>query len=434
MKIGIVAASTALLITATTQPAAARDNGLVVQVAPPTGGDDTAILQAALDRCVGHQDSCKVHLSPGRYRTRQLVAYDFRGTFEGAGQDRTVIEPVGTLRVCPTLCSKNPDTTTNLWPDLMIFVDGNVRLSDISIQIKKVPATTDYFLGNALISAVRMMTSEFGTMTATVERVSIEGAHDESSFFRGFGLLNGIIAAGELLKPGADPNGDYDIKRDTFPLKGSFRFSSNTFKTCFSAIDMNRLFDGRLVVGGDDGAGNSASDTRRAFELANFENSTVEISHNRASSHWDLIVDNFYYPAERASRYSIHHNIFSGETEFGDGIILWDNDLPPKTIDATVVHNTVADGPFYFAMIETLNTEGTLIAANRVRGSALAGIMIENGTRNAILGNDVSGVTADIGRILLDSTTTRSLVAGACRPGDVVDQGQANIVLCKARD
>ena len=113
---------------------------------------------------------------------------------------------------------------------------------------------------------------------------------------------------------------------------------------------------------------------------------------------------------------------------------MWDNDLPPKTIDATVVHNTVADGPFYFAMIEALNTDGTLIAANRVRGSALAGIMIEGGTRNAILGNDVSGVTADIARILLDGTTTGSLVAGACRPGDVVDQGHANIVLCKGRD
>src|ERR1700694_1831994 len=157
MKIGIVAASTALIITAASQPATARDNRLVVRVAPPSGGDDTATLQAALDRCVGHQGSCKVHLAPGRYRTRQLVAYDFRGTFEGAGQDRTVIEPVGTLQVCPAFCSKNPDTTTNLWPDLIIFVDGDVRLSDMSIQIKKVPATSDYALGNVLISAVRMM-------------------------------------------------------------------------------------------------------------------------------------------------------------------------------------------------------------------------------------------------------------------------------------
>lgn len=59
----------------------------------PSGGDDTAAVQAALDACVTFGPGCTVQLEEGTFRTQQLLVHDFHGTFRGAGQDATVLEP-----------------------------------------------------------------------------------------------------------------------------------------------------------------------------------------------------------------------------------------------------------------------------------------------------------------------------------------------------
>jgi len=46
---------------------------LVVNVGPPSGGDDTTAIQSALDNCVASGKMCTVQLGAGTYRTRQLV-------------------------------------------------------------------------------------------------------------------------------------------------------------------------------------------------------------------------------------------------------------------------------------------------------------------------------------------------------------------------
>ena len=87
-----------------------------VYVPTPNGTDDTANLQTAFDTCVAHGSGCNVHLAAGKYFTKQLVVYNFRGTFKGKGKDRTVIEALPNLPVnlpdfdVEAPCMPNPTT------------------------------------------------------------------------------------------------------------------------------------------------------------------------------------------------------------------------------------------------------------------------------------------------------------------------------------
>src|SRR5208282_4899143 len=127
-----------LLILPTTASAA----GSTIWVAPPNGKDDTANIQAALDACVARGPGCTVQLQAGRYLTKQVVVYNFRGTFKGMGIDRTTIEALPNLPVTNlTVTSCQPNLTDCIWPGLFEFVDGNISVSDLSIKITAVPAT-----------------------------------------------------------------------------------------------------------------------------------------------------------------------------------------------------------------------------------------------------------------------------------------------------
>ena len=65
----------------------------------PGGDDDTAALQAALDRCSGATRPCTVTLCAGTFRTGILRVRDFRGTLRGRGPERTVLRALPDLPV-----------------------------------------------------------------------------------------------------------------------------------------------------------------------------------------------------------------------------------------------------------------------------------------------------------------------------------------------
>jgi pectin methylesterase-like acyl-CoA thioesterase len=94
--------------------------GSTAQVPAPNGSDDTATIQSALDACVKHGPGCTVQLQAGTYKTRQLVAKNFQGTFKGAGMATTIIEALPALPVnVPDFLSAGecvPNLTDCLWP------------------------------------------------------------------------------------------------------------------------------------------------------------------------------------------------------------------------------------------------------------------------------------------------------------------------------
>src|SRR5262249_1356750 len=194
--------------------AAVLANGTTIPVPPPNGSDDTANIQAALDACVAQGPGCTVQLDVGNYRTRQLVTFNFRGTFKGLGRDQTTIEALPNLVVNiqdPVVFGEClPNTTTCLWPSLIIFVDGDIHVSDLSIHVTAPPgtATTGWTVFglqiSSLLDGLRFMGKH--PTDVSIDRISIEGLPDNSpnsfgivlGFGVGFNVVNEIIYTGEL--------------------------------------------------------------------------------------------------------------------------------------------------------------------------------------------------------------------------------------------
>jgi hypothetical protein len=214
--------------------------GATVQVPKPGGTDDTATLQAALDACVKHGPDCIVSLVAGTYRTGQLVAYNFWGTFKGAGADRTIIEALPDLPVAvPDFMAVGeclPNLTECVWPSLIVFVDGAINVSDLAIHVTATDghATVPWTIGGSsiasLVDALRFM-GQHPTDVA-VDRIAIEGRHDTAATsFDGFNVINGILFAGEL--PRSSTVFDY------FMLGGTFAVRSSSFTTLDDGVGVD---------------------------------------------------------------------------------------------------------------------------------------------------------------------------------------------------
>ncbi len=400
-------------------PAVAGTGETVVRVPPPNHTDDTANLQAALDRCVASGPGCTVQLAAGTYLTRQLVATNFRGTFKGRGKSQTTIEGL----LLPVTACWNvdcewwpPDTTDHLWPDLLTFLDGDIRVSDLTFSVTHGTASpwraggAEYF---SLISALRIM-GRFPT-NAVVERVGFEGRRDDSPW--GFNLINGLIYVGEIPKPSHEPF-------DTYPLSGTLRVASCTFKGSFDGPGVGGgggvTKDSRVVIGGSPSAGNVVEDAAFGIYFENLEGSVVEASHNRAGGDWGSPMTDTWL-ATRPSVYRIHQNHFEPEP-WASGVTLVD-DPANHVISAVVSGNDVGGG------MNLYNTNGAVVWDNRLSGEGASAIGISGGTRCLVAGNDVASFSSSGAQIALDQATSSTGVVCA-RPDDTVqDLGTGNRII-----
>ena len=413
--------------------------GYTIQAPRPNGSDDTASLQLALDRCVAHGPGCTVQLAAGRYLTRQLVAFNFRGTFKGRAMDKTIIEALPNLRVDSWIAESDtywpPDPTEHPWPSLIIFVDGDVRVSDLAVQITAVPATEPYDFAPgwqlaALIDGIRIMGQH--RTNATVQRVSIEGREDASDLgFWGFNLANGVTYAGEL------PTGS-GIAFDYYPITGRLSVSASRFRSAASGVYATIVKEGRITIGGGLAAGNLFENVAVGMDLESLEGSAVDVSHNKvlnatAAAAWAIPWCCGFLPT-KPSIFSIHDNTFRPTGEFADGIVLVDDPAQPW-IRALVSRNTVEAQDIGSGGISAYNTRGTAVWGNRLSGAGTDGIGIWNGKYSSVLANDVEGFTAVSAQIVLDEATTHSAVV--CRHPDdtVLNQGADNrIIGCQLVD
>ena len=359
--------------------------GHMVNVPPPNGSNDTANLQASLDTCVAYGKDCTVQLAAGKYLTSQLVAYNFHGTFKGKGKDKTIIEALPELEVISFVtvgAECKPNTTDCAWPTLIMFVDGDIRVSDLAINVPSVPATKPWFLGDwkltALLDAVRVM-GQYRT-NASVERVAITGVPDNSDTgFLGFNLVNGMFFAGEF------PRSQNPF--DFYYLSGTFSVTSSSFETMVDGAAAGSFFrDSRVAIGGSPSAGNVFKDLLVGVYLESIENSVIEISSNVAEGGWDgMRVDpwNGVIPT-KPSLFLIHDNIFKPGS-YADGLFLYD-DPATNWIYALIYNNTVEPQDIYYSGISAYNTTGTTALNNKISGNGVYGIGIWNGTHAARAG------------------------------------------------
>ena len=428
---GLLAASLAAPAAAVAKP------GSAVRVVPPGNlRDDTAAIQAALDWCVTQGPRCTVQLQAGTYHISQLVTYKFRGTFAGSGKDRTIVEALPNLPVDTAEATCKPNLTDCRWPSLVIFVDGDIHVSDLAVQVPATDgsATLPYrFHGRTrthLFDALRFMGTE--RTDVAIDRVAVEGAADgaDSSIY-GFNLVNGILYAGELPRS-ATP-------LDLYVLSGSFVVRNSSFASMLDGVGQGGFVSSsRVTIGGSPSAGNRFGDVLAGIDLETAEGSTFDVSYNVSSAAWDSMWVVPWAPEfvpNSPSQYLIHDNTFlttSDAAEWAQGILLYDDPSNPW-IQAKIWHNTIQLGAPLGEGIDATYTTGTEIKGNTITGAGeYAAIALWGASRGAVIANDVSGLTTDpdvgFAQIYLDpESVDNHVVCGG--PGvTVLDQGTGNKV------
>jgi hypothetical protein len=377
--------------------AAVLANGTTVRVPPPNGSDDTANIQGALNACVAHGPGCTVQLRAGTYLTRQLVTYNFQGTFTGMGQGETTIEALPALLVTATDPFFNgecaPNTTDCLWPDLIIFVDGDIKVSGFTLNLPAIPATQVWYIAGTPATVINDGIRFMGKnpTNAAVDRVAVKGALDDSpTSCPGYNLCNAVTFAGEF--PRSQTPFDY------YFLSGTFSLSSSHFST----VQLGTVVDGflensRITIGGSASRGNVYENIVVGPFLTTANNSMEEISYNTSNgtgAPLEIVpwIPFAFVPTE-PSTYLIHDNILMTTGSGASGI--WVQDGPSSTtVNAFVYDNNIEmQQGVGFSGIGTLLTADTFVANNKIFGSAVAAISIWDGTRAAVLVNDVASFT-----------------------------------------
>jgi hypothetical protein len=83
---------------------------------------------------------CTIQLAAGVYKSQQLFGANFHGTLQGTGMDVTTIEVLAPLEVTsnPILegaFDVSPPSLTNKYPMLIIFMAGDITVSDLTFKV-----------------------------------------------------------------------------------------------------------------------------------------------------------------------------------------------------------------------------------------------------------------------------------------------------------
>ncbi len=412
-----------------------------VHVPPPNGVDDTANIQTALDACVAYGPGCTVQLQAGHYFTKQLVEYNLHGTFKGMGKDATIIEALPYLfvnieAIVPhSLCRPQPGNC--FWGTVIVFVNGNIHVSDLSLIVPTTNGTTTLpwaFEGVTYVGLLDAMTFTGQSVTATVDRVHMEGRPDPTNPYFGYNVVNLLHYTGEF--PRSSTPWDWYFV-------GSFTVRNSSFSNGFVGISQDGFVQAsRVTIGGSPSAGNYVENGYGGIDIEASQNSFFEISHNHSSgtgaAAWVVPWQPEFVP-NSPSLYLIHDNTFVATGQYADGFYLLDDATNPW-IQAAVWNNKAEVQDTLSEGIGAYNTKGTLIWNNTVTGTdGFDAIGLYNATHGAVIGNNVGGFTVDStagnAQIYLDASTRRDLAVCADPSDTALNQGTNNVVIgCAAAE
>ena len=416
-------------------PATVWAGGYTVKVPPPNGVDDTANIQGALNACVAYGPGCTVKLGAGTYFTKQVVVYNFQGTFKGMGMDSTIIEALPNLPVNwpdQFVASCQPNLTTCLWPSLFEFVEGNISVSDLTIKATATPpAQPSLYDGMTATELYELLGFTGQNPTdVSVERIRMVGLPcTASTCLTGYTADNGVHYSGDLPRSSAP--------FDYYLLSGSLSVRSSFFDNLYVAISQDgSSTSSRVTIGGSPSAGNHVENTCGGLDIEASEKSVFEISYNESSGScagmWIVPSWTPFVPSS-PSWYSIHDNKFIGTGQNADGMYLLD-DVTNPWIQAALWNNTVRVKDVLSEGIGVYYTKGTTVWNNSVMGSdGTDGIGLWSTTLDTVMTNNVSGFTVDstagLAQIYLDPSTTHDLVVCSERSDSVLNQGTNNAII-----
>lgn len=410
---------------------AAVSSARVYQVYP-TGTDDTENLRNAIAQATAAGPGSTISLGPGEFRTNFLILNDFRGTIRGHGIGVTVLRNLDRLDFgnVQQLEGVNP-TYENPWPVFITAVGGNVELRDMTIRIVGTEPTMPYsFLGATwdIPQYIVRITGE--RADSRITRVRLEGG---PGTMIGFNTFLGVYWAGTL--DGADPLG----------VSGVHELSSSQFDGVPFPIG-SVVENSRITIGGTASQGNQIHNSLFGLVINDAHNSTVNVSHNRIAASWTgvRLWQGYFHemhpevsmPAPVSARFDVSHNQIVSEagaeaiTVRDAGLVKYGTKQLAATIEGNNINMQGGCAPDVCAGINVNGAAEVLLAGNRLRGSADAGILL--GRRAAtfgsrIVGNDLLELDSRFANVVLGRFSSDNVVGGDAH-GSVLDLGTDNQV------
>jgi hypothetical protein len=348
-------------------------------IVKPNGVDDTADIQAAFNACTGYGRTCTVQLVKGTYYTSQITVFGFQGTFVGMGQGSTTVLALPNLPD-PTSFPGPPPSPTNPWPALFTFVNGELRISQMTIsEPYSTPLSAPgWFTGTGFDTALFAIVLVTGVQAyASVDNITVLGGPGDAY---GVNNYNGISFSGQLGTVG-----------NLVPLAGAFSATS-TILNAANSFDIEHVVNAQVMV-----CFNTMVNTPFSLAVVDASNSHLLFCGNHASSTFGqagLEVLQGVTGQQTPSTLYLLGNVFQ-VNDAADAAVLEDFG-PVSTMSAVLTGNVfqtdTSCGCYYGApVIFSYELKSLVVSENWILGG-WAGIYVVGGPAvvggNTIVGND----------------------------------------------
>ena len=403
----------------------------------PTGEDDTAALQAELDRCSGATRPCTVTLCAGTFQTGILRVRDFRGTLRGRGPGRTVLRALPDLPVSENLQDffrEDPFDLNGAWPYLVQFIEGRGRVEDLGILVPapppgSAPTTGWYLLYDGPIFELRGALLLSGREPVDFEVRDVRVVAEDPGTDLGTTAFSGVEFGGLLFDP--DDLGGFPV----FPAKGRLQLTEDTFAGVLIGTSLAELAHAKVLL-----ARNRYRSTI-AVEVIDADRSAIGVLANRwvVSYRGVQLRQNLDGVPSRGSEILVNANRGTVESlsgGFGDGLSFEDpagvaSPGPGATV-LRVTGNRWTLGSGQEAAASGVRANGAArvrLSGNRLSGTAGSGLEVDATSGCWVWGNSMGGLDTGTGPDLHLGHDTSDCLA-IVGPDDVVDdEGVANRVI-----
>jgi parallel beta-helix repeat protein len=368
----------------------------------PSGGDDTANIQAAFDAAVPGDT---VQLAAGQFYTNEIFVTNFYGTFKGAGKELTKID------VLRGLDPGEPGVATTLGSaHLFTFLGGDVDISDLSFDITPYepaeewgPPPPDGYWYDLL--SVILIT---GDINSRIENVEFTG-HEGTALYDPWHPLYSIKSYN--VRVGVEYGGG-------LTTTGRHLITNSEFNSLWLGITAYGLMNCELKI-----KSNSIKGGAIGIINADNSNSKFEISHNdiEANAYAGIWIMQF---APSPCQWFITHNSLKPSI-MADGICL--EDYTGGSLKAIVSHNKIICDTLWGGIWTTM-VQDAFIINNIIRGTADYGIACYYGYNNLLLGNNVQNVEASWAPIVL-LWASECIIVGGSTKTNVLDIGGTNNII-----
>ena len=406
-----------------------RVSATTISVAP-TGGDDTANLQCALDLATA-MPAATVSLDAGTYRTSFLEVEDFRGVFTGAGRDVTMVVTLPEGLDCVGRLAETGQV------HLMTFARGDVTVRDLTIGVGGDTACAEPWFEEVDENGEGLIASDVDVL-AFRPALPVAGQCDPP------GVQDVAVENVRIVGDVANIGDPLEISTDFWRaiIAGGYGFGPCPDSRSIGSVTItDSIVDGpwaaMLVAWLDDGTarieGNSIRNVAEGVVTREASNTHMVIANNSFTKvhFWgvvnvsvaDLVGDHAYSVEVR------NNSIIGVGTADGIGVLDYAREFTGEPmIEMDAVHNRIHLNSTPWRGITAYLAQGGEITDNIVSGLGRAAIALY-GDGWEVARNDISRFNPFVSDIWLDPLSSNNYIECPTLGDMVIDEGVGNVLV-----